>query len=208
MIIWLSGAFGVGKSTVAAAMTALAGTMAPFDPEELGPLVTRVRPAPSGDFQDLPAWRRLVVSACAELAEHADGPLVVPMSILDETYAREIFGGLRARRHQLAHVVLDCEQAELVRRIDGDRDDTDAAVWMARREWRHAHRTAYYRAAPWLHRLLRPLVVDTTSVSAIEVARRVLRWAGIPPADPLPDYSAGPPEPPRAAELPAYDGGR
>jgi hypothetical protein len=179
LIVWLNGAFGVGKTSAAAAMAGLGGRLGVFDPEEIGALLTRVRRAPSGDFQDLPAWRRLVTLTTAELAGHAAGPLVVPMTVLDEGYAREIFNGVRSRAHDVAHVVLHCEPDELAARIDGDRDGADRAVWVARRDWRHSRRPAYYRALPWLHCLGKPLVIDTTHLSPVDVARRVLRCAGI-----------------------------
>jgi len=182
VIVWLSGAFGVGKSTAATAMAGMAGmagTVAIFDPEEVGPLVTHVRPSATGDFQDVPAWRRLVVAACAELSEHAGGPLLVPMTLLRKGYAEEIFSGIHALGLPLAHAVLHCQQTALIERIDGDLEDSPA-VCEARRLWRHAHRDAYYAATPWLHRLGAPLVIDTTDLRPAEVARAVARWAGLP----------------------------
>jgi hypothetical protein len=179
LIIWLNGAFGVGKTTATTAMIRQAPRMAAFDPEEIGSLITRVRCAPSGDYQDLPAWRHLVIATVAELAGHACAPLVVPMTLLNEGYAREIFDGIHGRGAQITHVVLHCEPDELAARIDGDMLDGTAAVVAARRIWRHSRLPAYYQAVPMLHRLGKPLVIDTTKLSAAEVARRVLRSAAI-----------------------------
>ena len=179
MIIWINGAFGVGKSSVTTELLRLAPDLSVFDPEEIGELVTAVRPAPTGDFQDLPVWRRLVGTVAGALAEHAPGPLLVPMTLLVEDYARQIFTGVRNQGHHLIPVVLHCAPDELAERIDRAAAIDEPAVAASRRDWRHARRPDYYQALPWLRRLGQPQVVDTTRLSAVEVAHRVLRSAQI-----------------------------
>lgn len=73
MIVWLNGAFGAGKSTVAVALRELTPGARLFDPEYVGFLLRRFVPIPTGDFQDLPLWRELVVAHLAGLAGHHPG---------------------------------------------------------------------------------------------------------------------------------------
>ena len=119
MIIWINGAFGAGKTTLA---IALAGALEPsilFDPELAGLLLQRtVPPAPSGDFQDLPVWRDLVVSIALSLRRRYGGALIVPMTLVAPDYRREIFGALRSAGESLLHVFLDVDAATLRQRIE------------------------------------------------------------------------------------------
>jgi hypothetical protein len=174
LIVWLNGAFGVGKSSATAALVQLAGA-AVFDPEEIGRLVTGVRAAPSGDFQDLPVWRRLVAAVAGALADHACGPLLVPMTVLTEAHAREIFDRVREGGHQLTHLVLHCTRTELAARIDRAAATDAPAVAASRRDWRYARLPDYFEALPWLRTLGHTQVIDTTRLSTGEVAGRVLR---------------------------------
>lgn len=63
VILWLHGAFGAGKSSVAAEICHRRPDAVPFDPEAVGCMLQAVLPVPTGDFQDLPEWRELVVAA-------------------------------------------------------------------------------------------------------------------------------------------------
>lgn len=61
MIVWLNGAFGAGKTTVASALVAAQPSARHWHPERVGHVLRLVRRNPTGDFQDLPPWRRWVV---------------------------------------------------------------------------------------------------------------------------------------------------
>jgi deoxyadenosine/deoxycytidine kinase len=55
MIIWVSGPFGAGKTTLVEELSKRLGTAVTVDPELLGFVLKRmVPPAPTGDFEDLP----------------------------------------------------------------------------------------------------------------------------------------------------------
>lgn len=61
VIIWVNGAFGSGKTTLTEQLLRVLPESMKFDPEYIGYILTRWVPAAdSGDFQDLPVWRRLV----------------------------------------------------------------------------------------------------------------------------------------------------
>jgi gluconate kinase len=118
MIVWLNGTFGAGKTTAARELVQALPGARTFDPEYVGFMLRHFITEPAGDFQDWPAWRALVTETAHQLLKHDDGALVVPMTLLRREYADEIFTGLRARGIDVRHVLLDVEEAELVRRIE------------------------------------------------------------------------------------------
>ncbi|WP_299954630.1 AAA family ATPase [uncultured Modestobacter sp.] len=172
MILWLHGAFGAGKTSVAAELCRRRPELVPFDPELVGYLVRRSLPVPTGDFQDLPEWRRLVAASCAVLEDGGRRTVVTPMTLLREELARELFDGLADRGVQVRHVLLDVAEAELVRRIRDDGAEPGA------RDWRLSHVPTYAVARPWLTALADG-VVDTTGRTVDQVADEVtgaLSW--------------------------------
>ena len=60
MIIWINGAFGVGKTSVANRLSELLSNSYIFDPEATGEYIWDNLPkelSRNGDFQDIPMWR-------------------------------------------------------------------------------------------------------------------------------------------------------
>jgi hypothetical protein len=119
MIIWLNGPFGVGKTTVARRIVTSRPGAWLFDPEQVGFLLRRIWPGARAvdDFQDLPAWRELTVTALAAAAREGAGPVVVPMSVSSRAYLDEIMGGLQARGLDVRHFTLMASPGVLRRRI-------------------------------------------------------------------------------------------
>jgi hypothetical protein len=63
MLIWLNGAFGVGKTQTAHELQRRLGDAHVADPELLGFAMHKMLPAAArGDFQNLPEWRAGVVA--------------------------------------------------------------------------------------------------------------------------------------------------
>ena len=133
MIIWINGPFGVGKTTAAALVAERVAGSRLFDPEHVGYMLTAFIEAPTGDFQDLAVWRRLVVQTMRALDEEYDGTWVAPMSLIRADYRDEILGGLRAAGVDVREFILTMSEARLRARIDADQIDTKA------RQWRHNH---------------------------------------------------------------------
>ena len=167
MITWLHGAFGAGKSSVAAELARRRPDLVPYDPELVGYLLRQVLPVPTGDFQDLPEWRELVVATGAALDAGGTRSLVAPMTLLDRRYADEVVTGLAARGVRVVHVLLDVAEDELRRRIVDDTAEIGA------RGWRLDRVAAYAQARAWLVPLA-DLVVDTTALTVAQVADQVL----------------------------------
>jgi len=119
MIIWINGAFGGGKTTLAEELHRRLPDALPFDPEYVGYILSRwAPPADSGDFQDIPLWRKLVAEFAVGLASDYGRPLIVPMTLVNPSYRDEIFSAISKAGHPLLHVFLDVPAAELRRRIE------------------------------------------------------------------------------------------
>ncbi|MCE7079335.1 NUDIX hydrolase [Streptomyces sp. ST2-7A] len=121
MIIWLNGAFGAGKRSVAVELVELLPGGVLFEPGRLTALLRRTLPAKSweetGDVRDLPAWRRLVVEAVAAVHRETGGTLVVPGSLLNRSHRDEIFGGLAACGLSVRHLLIHVGEADLRHRL-------------------------------------------------------------------------------------------
>lgn len=173
MILWLHGAFGAGKTSVAAELRRRRPDLLPFDPELVGYLLRRTLPVPTGDFQDLPEWRRLVAATATELDAGGTRDLLAPMSLLREEHAREVFAGLAARGVHVVQVLLDVTEQELRRCIDGDESPEHGNAAAEVRVWRQDHVADYLRARSWLLPTV-DRVVDTTGLTVAQAADSVL----------------------------------
>lgn len=129
MIIWVNGAFGAGKTTLAEQLRRRLPEALEFDPECVGYLLRKWVPMPSsGDFQDIPLWRTLVADFATGMAEQYEQPLVVPMTLIDAGYRRDIFERIQATEVRLLHVFLDVPSHELRRRIEAQVLNADDAA--------------------------------------------------------------------------------
>jgi AAA domain len=117
VIIWINGAFGAGKTTLAEELSGRLPGAILFDPEYVGYILRRWVPVPTGDFQDLPSWRELVIATALALRKHHAATLITPMTLISDDYLTEILGGLRAGGEEILHVFLDLDPAVLRQRI-------------------------------------------------------------------------------------------
>jgi AAA domain-containing protein len=125
MVVWINGAFGVGKTSVAQALRTQLPDARIFDPELIGFVLRRLlRPR---DYQDLRSWRVLTRLVAAAASRWAD-PLIVPMSICRAEYFDEIVGGLRRQRIAVRHFTLTAPRATVLKRLA---DRGDAGSWAA-----------------------------------------------------------------------------
>jgi adenylate kinase family enzyme len=119
MIVWINGAFGVGKTTVARALSAKWPSALLFDPEQIGFMLRRIVPEDfqTGDFQDLSLWRQLTVETAIGLLRQTNRPLIVPMTLVNPAYFEEVVGELRKRGTEIYHFALVGSQETIRRRI-------------------------------------------------------------------------------------------
>jgi AAA domain len=169
VIIWLNGAFGAGKTTTAAQLAAIMPGARLFDPEMVGYLLTAyLQDHDFSHFQDLPPWRTLIPVITSEIARFTGQHLIATQTVLNERYWKELQQGFMQHSLEVFHVVLNVDAEVLAHRINADELEQKA------RQWRLDHIHDYAAARPWMVASA-DLVVDTTSLSAPGVARRILR---------------------------------
>lgn len=119
MIILINGSFAVGKTTAAELLVQRLYHSMLYDPEIVGAgLASIVRPIESfTDFQDLTAWRPLVVETARVLKRVYGRTLVVPMTLWHRPYFEEIVDGLRQIDPHLYHFCLTARQETLFKRL-------------------------------------------------------------------------------------------
>ena len=117
-VIWINGAFGAGKTTVAKRLRAEWPGATVFDPEKLARLIRNATPRQQrpNDYQDSPLWRRLTVQAISGLT-HVSQAVIVPMTLVNERHFDETIGVLRDSGVDVHHFALTASPATLRRRI-------------------------------------------------------------------------------------------
>ncbi|MFF2901535.1 NUDIX domain-containing protein [Streptomyces sp. NPDC057966] len=181
MIVWINGAFGVGKTSAARELIDLIPNSTFYDPEligaELRQMLPQKRLAEVTDFQDLPIWRRLVVDTAAALLAEVSGVLVVPMTLLRQEYRDEIFGGLASRRIAVRHVLLSSEETILRKRIADRVEYPDDPAHSDRvRQWARQHIEPYRAALGWLTG--DAYAIDTGALTPYGTAERIAEAVG------------------------------
>ena len=118
-VIWLNGAFGVGKTTVARALAAELADALIVAPEDIGRMLRKVVPAAvrTSDFQDIPSWRRLTVATIESIRCDHPGPLVVPMTLVNPAYFDETVGRLHRSGVTVHHFTLVAGPKTIRRRL-------------------------------------------------------------------------------------------
>jgi predicted kinase len=141
MIIWVNGAFGVGKSTLARVLAATIPHCMIMDPEVIGAYLHRLVPhSPTGDYQDLEFWRSLTTHTILELRRIYQATVVVPMTMVNPTWLDEIHGAFRKQGESLLHVFLDANETTLRDRIDNHTTDAvDPTIDAGVTRWRLQH---------------------------------------------------------------------
>ena len=129
MIVWLNGPFGAGKTTTAGLVTKRLAGAKVFDPEYVGYMLMPFVESPTGDFQDLPLWRHLVIQTMTGLAHQHPRTWVAPMSLINAAYRTEVFDGIRTAGVDLREVILTLPEQQLRTRIDTDQVETKARRW-------------------------------------------------------------------------------
>ncbi len=125
MIIWINGAYGVGKSTTAEALHKRIANSFIFDPEMVGNCVRETKPDSlwQDDFQDYPAWRQMTYVLLKELCETYSGTVIVPMTILNPVYFSQVIEPLRNEGIQVSHLILEAAPETIAARILARKED-------------------------------------------------------------------------------------
>jgi hypothetical protein len=127
VIIWINGAFGAGKTTLAGEVHRRLPDAVVYDPEDVGLMLWKWM-RPNGDFRHPPGWRELVVATALSLRRHHAETLIVPMSLIRGACRAEILGGLAGAGEEVLHVFLEADAGVLRGRLN-------ARVTHPGREW-------------------------------------------------------------------------
>jgi chloramphenicol 3-O-phosphotransferase len=115
-VLWINGAFGAGKSTVACELQRRLPRSRILDPETIGFVVQRLPFRRRADYQLSPLWRRSTVLAIRAAAALA-GTVIVPMTVVDDDVLDDVVGGLRRRGVDVRMVALVVGPDELRERL-------------------------------------------------------------------------------------------
>ena len=119
MIVWLNGAFGVGKTQTAFELHRRIPDSYVFDPEEIGFFLWNHVPrqlSRKGDFQDIPLWRSFTHDMLAHIASAYDGTILVPMTVVNKEYADEIITRLSGQ-FKVMHIILYADEKIIRKRL-------------------------------------------------------------------------------------------
>ncbi len=119
MIVWINGAFGAGKTTVAHELSRRLPGSVLYDPEEVGFFLRKCSPCfqKQDNFQDIPLWRGINAAILHEIDQNTAGTVVVPMTVYSPQYFAELVTRLRDMGTDVRHVILFANAETLRRRL-------------------------------------------------------------------------------------------
>ncbi len=169
MIIWLNGAFGVGKTQTAFELnTRIPGSFV-FDPEQLGFALRKVVPRPMRkDFQDHPVWREFTYQSLRYVAENFAGPIIVPMTVVNPLYYDQTVRMLLREGLTVHHFTLIASRSTVLRRLRRRGDGSNS--WGAHQLERCWQFLADERSA---------IQINTESKAIGAVAEEIARYTGL-----------------------------
>ena len=135
MILLLNGAFGIGKTSVARALTHRIPDSRLYDPEIIGiglQRLARVGGRGVDDFQDMGAWRKLTITAL-RVARWRSSNVIVPMAISNPSYLDELRTGLSRFERKILHYCLVAPEEVVHARLRNRGADPARDRWEFRR---------------------------------------------------------------------------
>ncbi len=163
MILWINGAFGVGKTQTALLLRERIADSFLFDPEEIGGALRRTVPH-ADDFQDIPLWRSFTCQTLRQIVR--DNPtttFIVPMTLVNRRYHDEIVGKLCEDGIPVLHFTLMASSQTIRERLLQRGDGSES--WSAR------------QVACCTNALSAPefaLHLDTETRSAVQIADEIV----------------------------------
>lgn len=128
MIIWINGAFGSGKSSVARELGKYLAHSFLFDPENMGFYLRENLPKElkQKDFQDISLWRDLNYEMLSYMANHFNGKIIVPMTLVRPEYFEKVVQKLKKEGFSVQHFTLVASKETLLARLKtrGDGEDS------------------------------------------------------------------------------------
>lgn len=143
MILFISGPFGVGKTSVVKVIVEKTPNAMVCYPKVIGSALRGVLgPVKKvNDSQYYALWRKLVVVVARALRAASARTLVIPMTVWRRDYFDPILAGLHRIGLGLTRFRLTAAESELTHRILSDSEDTGAYGW------RMSHAEVYLRVS-------------------------------------------------------------
>lgn len=118
-MIWINGTFGVGKTATAYELHRRIKDSFVFDPEEAGFYISNNMPKHLGksDFQDHKMWRTFNHDMLKYILSSYKGVVIVPMTIVNETYMDEILKTLPIAEESIYHYTLMASEKTIRKRL-------------------------------------------------------------------------------------------
>ena len=120
MVIWLNGAFGSGKSSVAEAINKRIHKSFVYDPEQVGYFLWDNFPDElkrKGNFQHMDIWREFNYKILKHIDSYYDGVIIIPMTIYIMQYYDEIIGRLINDGVAVEHFILSATKQTIISRL-------------------------------------------------------------------------------------------
>jgi len=173
VLVWINGPFGGGKTAAAFELRRRVDRAIVCDPERLGYGLHRMLPPVlRTDFQNFAAWRHGVHEVLDLAVREWDGPVIVPMTLIDPGYFEEVVVRLRGGGHDVRHFSLLADRATVLRRLRG----RGFGLGLRHEQW------AVSKLDECLTQLKDPLFaehVQTDDLSVPQVAEVIARSAGL-----------------------------
>ena len=167
MILWISGAYGVGKSTLAEALQQSLPNSLIFDAEEVGNAVRENYPnCPYGYiFEDYPLWSEFCVRLLQDIHTNFHRDILVPMTLLREHSYPRIIQRLKDPGIDVRLILLEASIESVHDRILARGEDEDC--WCMENALLAIAGTAALPA---------DLRINTNDCSVESIAAKVLAW--------------------------------
>jgi broad-specificity NMP kinase len=119
MILWINGAFGSGKTTVAFELHRRIKNSCVYDPENAGYFMWKNSSniLKKGDFQDFELWREINYKMLKLISENYDGIIIAPMTLVNPEYYKEIIGRLRDDGLEVRHFILYASKETIIKNL-------------------------------------------------------------------------------------------
>jgi len=132
MIIWINGAFGSGKTSVAQAIHQKVSNSFIYDPEQVGYFLWNNFPDAlkrKGNFQHMDIWREFNYKILKHINANYSGAIIVPMTIYLKQYYDEIPGRLASDGVPVESFILSATKPTIINRLLQRSDDDEC--WAA-----------------------------------------------------------------------------
>ena len=126
MIIWINGSFGVGKTSTAKLLKSKLDKSIIYDPEEIGGFLSSLFNYEKDDFQDYELWRTLNSDILKYMCSIYE-TIIVPMTITNNHYYKEIVNQLEISGIKINHFILCASKENIIGRLDSRENSTEWA---------------------------------------------------------------------------------